>query len=115
MSESELSRPTKRRWNAASAPELIASWKKSGLSQAAFCRRERISLSTLSYWIRKIGKSSRKARSKQSFVELAPSMSPSTLAPPIELVTPSGFQLRLSSGFLIDDLQRTLTVLKSSC
>jgi hypothetical protein len=34
-------------------PEQIKSWKKSGLSQAAYCRQSRISYSAFLYWRRK--------------------------------------------------------------
>jgi transposase len=34
-------------------PEQIESWKKSGLSQAAYCRQSKISYSAFLYWRRK--------------------------------------------------------------
>jgi len=37
-------------------PDQIKSWKQSGLSQAAYCRREKISYSTFLYWRRRYEK-----------------------------------------------------------
>jgi len=113
MSESQ--HPIKPRWTLAIATEMIGKWKRSRLSRAAFCRREEIALYTLSYWIRKTGRSSRSSLKNPGFVEVKNIVRPTaTHCPPIELVTPSGFQLTLPAGFSAGDFQRTLSVLKSS-
>ncbi len=108
---------SKPRWTATIANETIANWKKSKLSQTAFCRREEISLSTLNYWIRKTGRTSRSSRKNQSFMEIETTLPPlaTPSISPIELVTPSGLQVRLASGFSSDDLSRALSVLSESC
>lgn len=54
----------------------IELWQESGLSQELFCKREKISISTFSYWLRKYRKEKgSRAEDKQSFipVEVMPS------------------------------------------
>ena len=105
------------RWTPGIAKNMITNWKKSGLSQAAFCRREAIALSTLNYWIRKTGRSKRKPRKqqKQNFVEVKKPQRPlPSHHSSIELVTPPGFKITLPSGFSGGDLQQVLSALKTS-
>ena len=115
-SNPDSEQPIKPRWTAETANHMITRWKKSGLSQAAFCRREEIALYTFNYWMRKTGRSSRKSRNqkKQNFLEIKnPRGRITSHDSPIELVTPSGYQLNLSSGFSSDDLHRILSALKT--
>jgi len=107
--------PPKKRFNKETGGRLVSRWKESGLSQAAFCERESMSLSTLIYWRRKTSVAVSRSQSNAHFVELdsAPVSSPSR--PPVEIVTPSGFQIRLSAGFSGEDLQRALQVVNASC
>jgi transposase-like protein len=108
---------TQPRWTPGIAKKMITGWKRSGLSQAAFCRREAISLSTLNYWIRKTRQSKRKARKheKPHFVEVKDTRLPSFAQHPVmELATPSGYRLSLPSGFSADDLHRALSALNAT-
>jgi hypothetical protein len=50
-------------------PEQIESWKKSGLSQASYCRQSKISYSAFLYWRRKYENNSSPS-SEISFVQL---------------------------------------------
>ena len=50
-------------------PEQIKSWKQSGLSQASYCRREKISYSTFLYWRRRY-ENPKTSSSDISFVRL---------------------------------------------
>lgn len=47
-----------RSWSAANARELIERWRLSGLTRAAFCRREGVAMSSFDLWRRRLGEAS---------------------------------------------------------
>ena len=71
----------------------LAAWRDSGLSQAAYCRRQDISLSSFGYW-----------RGKRDAVPASPALLPLVVSPVpssmdrIEVTLPNGLQVRLPSG-----------------
>lgn len=72
---------------------LLARMKKSGVSEASFCAREKISRSTLSHWKRKLADEGSPAPGGVPFVELS--------APPKELdaePATGSFELLLPGG-----------------
>ncbi len=83
-------RRTRAEWQA-----ILTRFKKSGLTRAAFCKREKISASAFSTWKRKLHvKGARGA----GFVELTPSARPTRASLPargeFELSLPGGVVLR---------------------
>jgi transposase len=77
-------------------PEQIESWKKSGLSQAAYCRQSKISYSSFLYWRRKSEDNSSPS-SEISFVQLENPISDNTFSIGNSLDS----SLATSSGILI--------------
>lgn len=63
-----------RRWKQWKEPEAraaLASWRRSGLSAAAFCTREGYSEARLRYWSERLGEAPRARSSSVSFVPIA--------------------------------------------
>lgn len=73
--------------------EIVRRFEASGLSLAAFCRRESLALSSLQRWRKRI-----KSRGDTRFVELVPpaaALSPSSPGWSLELTLPNGASLRI--------------------
>ena len=73
--------------------EIVRRFEASGLSSAAFCRREGVALSSLQRWRKRIT-----SRGDSRFVELVPpatSSSPSSSGWSLELTLPNGASLRI--------------------
>jgi len=67
-------RSTGRRWKQWKEPEAreaVASWRRSGLSEAAFCAREGYSATRLRYWLERLDEPPRSRSSSVSFVPIA--------------------------------------------
>jgi hypothetical protein len=63
-----------RRWKQWKEPEAraaLASWRRSGLSAAAFCGREGYSETRLRYWLERLGEAPGAHSSSVSFVPIA--------------------------------------------
>ena len=58
-------------WKEPEAPEVLASWRRSGLSAAAFSARDGHSVSRLRYWSQRLQEESAPAPPSVSFVPLA--------------------------------------------
>jgi hypothetical protein len=71
--------------------QIVGLYHSSGLAEAAFCKREKISLSRLSMWIRKIP---RAAPTAASFVDVTPVDTGMARSGEFELVLPGGVTLR---------------------
>jgi len=84
----------------------VSSWRRSGLSQAQFCRDHNLKIREFGYWKRKFSRSS----SAVSFVPLrvkSQSVAPS----PLGLVLESGLRIEVREGFspgALKDLIHTL-------
>ena len=72
--------------------ERIASWRRSGLSQKAWCERERITLSTLGYWLKKL----RGTVKSDNAPEIAPHFIP------VALMTTGSVTIRIDNAMTID-------------
>lgn len=84
----------------------------SGLSRAAFCRKEGISTMTLLRWTQEFGGDSRPAAG--GFVEVRLDRGPS--GPCFELEFALGRRLRIPPDFAVADLERLLGVLdRAAC
>ena len=94
------------------AREALERLEQSGLSKAAFCRREQISTVTLGRWRREFGSSAR-STSQTRFVEVRLDR-----PPPTEFVLefPGGRRLRIPAGFDATELERVLSaVARGTC
>ena len=81
--------------------KVVEGWQKSGLSQAEFCRREKVALSSFQYHKRRLGKDK-----AERFVEVG-----SSAAQLIEIVSDNGVVLRVpvdTSCDRISELARCL-------
>ncbi len=74
--------------------QLIADWKTSGLSRAAFCRSRQLSVNTFDFWRRELVK--RDAPSASRTLPTAPPAKPVLL--PITITAPASLEIYLHSG-----------------
>lgn len=92
--------------------EVVAQWRASGKSRAAFCREVGIAAVTLSRWLRKVD-SNRAAEATPVFVEVG------THEPRnrdiFEVQLSNGTRVRVPAGFVEGDLVRLLGVLATVC
>lgn len=71
VKKSRKAQPAGRRWKQWKEPEAraaLASWRRSGMSVAAFCSREGYSDTRLRYWSERLGEASRSPSPPVSFV-----------------------------------------------
>lgn len=60
-----------KQWKESDARTALASWRRSGLSEAAFCAREGYSQTRLRYWSARLGEAPQSEPSPVSFVPVA--------------------------------------------
>jgi hypothetical protein len=114
-----INKPTTDSW-----PSLIAQWKLSGLTQAEFCRRRRLSLPTFRYHLYKPGRRSDSPRPRNAthttatplFLPLVCSTAPRPgdippPAPPLEVILPDGLRVAVTPGFDAPTLRRVVDAL----
>ena len=74
--------------------EQVAAWRGSGLSQAAYCRREAVSASSLGLWVRRLARE----QIDENAAPVIVAVSPRQLAPAIPDASPEFAPLRLHVG-----------------
>lgn len=78
----------------------VDDWSGSGISQADYCRRSGISLSTFQYWKRRLG---RQVGVEERSIVAVPISAPSQLSPsnqkPLMLHVDSGFRVEVGGDF----------------
>lgn len=88
--------------------ELVRAWRASGLTQAAFAKREGVRYSTFAHWVQQATKKGPTVRSPRvKFAEVA---LPPALAPALEVRLPDGTLLR---GGNVADLAKLVQALRS--
>ena len=90
--------------------QVIARWKRSGLSVRAFCGAEGLNPMTFYWWRRELG---RRDQPQPAFLPvrvLAESTEPSTFG--IEIVLANGRSVRVSAGFDSGTLVRVVELLE---
>lgn len=90
--------------------QVLARWKRSGLSVRAFCEAERLNPMTFYWWRRELA---RRDRPRPSFLPvhvLAEKSEPST--PGIEVVLANGRSVRVGAGFDPSTLVRVVELLE---
>lgn len=95
---------------------LVAQWRRSGESQAAFARRHRIPGWTFWYWCRKLAdtpETDHESTPAAPFVPVHLAEDPST--PVVEVVLTGGEHLHVRSGASADLLRAVVTALRAGC
>ena len=116
-----MKRTTRRRRSQSEIETILAEYRRSGLSQTAFCERRGVALSSLACWLSKERKGNTKRRTKQS-------KSPAQLVPvrivddprpadrvTIEVESAHGYVLRVPVGLSPDLLARYVHALEARC
>jgi hypothetical protein len=83
--------------------QLITRWQQSGLSQAAFCRRESIPFAGFYYWQKKLCKPQKKIPGK--FLKIIPSDS-LTSGIFAEVVLPTGSRITFHKAVSLKELKQ---------
>ena len=99
--------------------ELIAEYVESGMTQRAFCEREGISVGTLAYWLRKVGRAETdEGAGHAGLVEVQlidegePRVAMGCERPGYEIILPGERCLRVPPGFDADEVAVLLSVLE---
>ncbi len=109
----------------------VKEWEASGMTQASFCRERELSPAAFSWWRSEFKRRDRKAEAgvqpseagknpappRFPFVQVSV---PETMAPcppqdRIEIILPSGHQIRVPQEFSSETLQRVIEVLGAAC
>lgn len=94
---------------------MVASLEASGLSRAEYCRRRRLNYHTLTYWVKRLGRSDQGrtggGAGLPSFVEVSwPGVVGSAA---YEVLLGNGRAIRLGAGFESEALQRLIRTVES--
>jgi hypothetical protein len=97
---------------------VIAEWRKSGQTRAAFARAHGLTVSKLDYWKRRIGNTPRRRRRPGRAVQLIPvHLRPDVAGETteVEIVLASGDRLRVGSAVSTERLRQVLAVVREGC
>jgi len=107
----------RRRRSADEIQALLSSYRSSGLTQREFADQNRLSFSTLTYWLRRYRDNESPAEGSgliRVTLRDGPAR-PVEVAQHLELVTASGWTLRIPAGFPAEAAERLLAFLTSRC
>ena len=93
--------------------EVVSEWRKSGQSQAEFCREKGIATVTLGRWLRHL--EANKASEKQGPVLVEVGVHDVERDDAYEVILGDGTWLRVPAGFREGELARLLATLSSAC
>ena len=95
---------------------LLATWRRSGQTAAAFCRRHAIKPQKLSYWKRVLGAGHRSTGAGASFVPVRlVTGGMASGSPVVEIVLVSGIRVLVGEGVSREQLGEVLGVLEERC
>jgi hypothetical protein len=94
---------------------LVAQWRQSGESQAAFARRHRLPTWTFWYWCRKLACEAASAAPAGAPTFIPVEVTPPSNAPVIEVVLRSGERLQIGPDASPALVQAVLTTLRAAC
>lgn len=95
---------------------LLARRERLGLSLAELSRRCGLPAWKLRWWQKRLASPKRRSRrSLRSFAPVHVTNPAPTDSPPLEVVTPSGFRLRVPADFDVDHLRRVVQALEGGC
>lgn len=117
-----MKRSTQRRRSPQEIEEILAAYRRSGLSQSAFCEQRGVALSSLTYWLSKArrGKLRRRANgSRASAGQLVPvrlldELQPQS-PPGLEVESARGYLIRVPVGIEPELLARYMHALEAGC
>ena len=98
---------------AAQMARLVARWRKSGESRAAFARRHDLSGWSFWYWCRKLSDTAPARTAAPMFVPVR--VTPEAEAPFIEIVLPDGARVRVREGTPVAWVRAVVMALRSAC
>jgi len=101
---------TRKRHSQEAWRRSIEAWSGSGLSQAAFCERHDLALSTFQWWRRRLAE--RKHNEPGGFVEVRVASESRSPGDPVRLTFPSGLRLYVPRGWDRRDLVEILRALE---
>ncbi len=107
----------KQRRSADEIQALLSTYRSSGLTQRECADQNRLSFSTFTYWLRKYRDSVSPAEGN-GLIRVMLKDGPAQTSggdPYLELVTPSGWTLRIPAGFPAEATERLLAHLASRC
>ena len=111
--------PSKRRQrrSADEIQALLSAYRSSGLTQREFADQNRLRFSTFTYWLRRYRdtESSGEGNGLIRVMLKDEPAHPGGGDPHLELVTPSGWTLRIPAGFPTEPTERLLALLASRC
>ena len=97
----------------------LKDWTASGLAADVFAERNALSVRSLKWWRWKIttddekaAKAAKAVRAGAAFVEVVPAPASRSTPPSLEVLTPSGFIMRVPVGFDEETLRRLVGVLR---
>jgi hypothetical protein len=98
---------------AAQMARLVARWRKSGESRAAFARRHGVSEWSFWYWCRKLSDPIPAQAATPLFVPVR--VTQEADAPSIEVVLPDGARVRVREGTPVEWVRGVVAALRSAC
>jgi len=104
----------RRYWREGEAGLVVAAWRRSGESLAAFARRHGIAGQRLKRWARRLGEPRMGVRfHRVRLVERGVTQALQRTSAPIEIEWTPGRRVRVLPGFSAEDLTRVLEVLEA--
>ena len=94
---------------------LLARRERQGLSWADLSRRSGLPVWKLRWWSKRLSPKLPVRKPRRSFVAVQIIDSPRPDPPALEIVTPSGFRLRVPADFDPDHLRRLVATLEAGC
>jgi hypothetical protein len=107
----------RRRRSADEIRALLSSYRSSGLTQREFADQNRLSFSTFTYWLRRYRDNESPAEGNgliRVMLKDGPAH-PGEVGPHLELITPSGWTLRIPAGFPAEATEQLLALIASRC
>jgi len=94
---------------------IILQWQSSGLSQAAFCRKNKLQYQQFSKWKIRLGKGDLKPKvqeqPKAQFIEFSPQVCQRTY----EIITPGDYRIRIQGNYDPEVLSDLISIVSRSC
>jgi hypothetical protein len=94
---------------------LVAQWRASGISQAAFARQHRLPAWTFWYWCRKVAGAPTAPATPPATTFVPVEVMPDTAAPVLEITWREGAHLRVRSGASADVVRAAVLALRAKC
>ena len=104
-----------RKQTPARMARLVAQWRASGVSQAAFARQQRIPTWTFWYWCRKLAGAPPASAAPRATTFVPVEVLPDTAAPVLEIIWREGAHVRVRPGASADVVRAAVLALRAKC